>query len=103
MQSGRRRRRGALHAIADRVLVAPRDDRVLEPVAAAVVVGLLEHGAVARVDAPPRVVRYVDLDVVAAELDEPVDDVLVAISSTFEISPARTCSRLRQVALMVKH
>ena len=37
---------------------------------------LLERRAVARIDVPLRVVGRVDLDVVAAELDEPVDDVL---------------------------
>ncbi len=36
---------------------------------------LLERGAVAGVDVPLRVVGRVDLDVVAAELDQPIDDV----------------------------
>jgi hypothetical protein len=37
---------------------------------------LLERRAVPRVDVPLGVVGRIDLDVVAAELDQPIDDVL---------------------------
>ena len=66
------RARDAGQALEDHVV----ELRVRDELVRHVVPVRLERRAVSRVDVPLRVVRRVDLDVVAAELDEPVDDVL---------------------------